>query len=186
MKHWISHLPALALAGMLFLGFAAPALAENLGPGGGTRVIVGDQVVGAYRLWVTTSPEPAQVGIVTLDVRVSDPNSGQKVTDADIQVVLTNADTGDRLAQAVTHHDAGNPIDYAAHLDVPAAGSWSGELRVSGAAGSSQVSFVTPVLAPRSSSTLVVIGIPFLALLLILGGVWYWRAQAAARAAGLA
>ena len=52
---------------------AGAARAENLGPGGGTRIVIGDQVVGPYLLLVTTSPEPAQVGLVTVVVRVSDP-----------------------------------------------------------------------------------------------------------------
>ncbi|HEX9116383.1 MAG TPA: FixH family protein [Anaerolineae bacterium] len=161
----------------------APALAENLGPGGGSRVITGDQIVGPSRVWLTISPEPAQVGTLTFDVRLTDPQSGKRITDADIRVTLTNPDDGSKLTHAVTHHDAGNPIDYAAHVDVPSAGSWSGVLQVSGAAGSAQIEFVEPVLSPRSSSTLVVIGLPFLALLCLLAGVWYWRGHAAGRAA---
>ena len=141
-------------------------------------MIVGDQVSGPYRLWVTASPEPAQVGRVTFAVRVTDPQTNQKVTDADIQVELRNPEDNTVLSKAATHHDSGNPIDYAAHIEVPTAGSWSGVLRVKGAAGTTQVEFVDRVLSPRSSSTLVVLGLPFLALLGILGGIWYWRAAA--------
>jgi hypothetical protein len=165
----------LALALALF-GAAQTGRAENLGPGGGTRVVVGDQVIGPYSLWVTTSPEPAQVGMLTIDVRVSDPASGKKITDATIDVELVNPEDGTRLTGAVTHKDAGNPIDYAAHIQMPAAGSWNGTLRINGSAGQATVTFTQRVLEPRSSSTLVVLGLPFLVMLLGLGGVWYWRA----------
>ena len=56
---------------------------------GGTRVIVGDQVVGAYQIWLTTSPEPAQVGTLTIDVRLTDPRTGQKEANATIDLQLT-------------------------------------------------------------------------------------------------
>ncbi len=171
-------LPALLL---LFISAAllAPVTsseAENLGPGGGARVVVGDQVVGPYRLWVTTSPEPAQVGVLTIDVRISDPATGKKITDATIDVELVNPEDGARLTGAATHKDAGNPIDYAAHIQMPTAGSWSGTLRIAGPSGPATVTFTQRVLEPRSTSTLVVLGLPFLVVLLGAGGLWYWRA----------
>jgi hypothetical protein len=161
---------------MSFLATVLPANAENLGPGGGTRVVVGDQIVGPYRLWVTTSPEPAQTGLLTILVRVTDPNTGKKITDGvTIEVALVNPEDGTRLTGAATHHDAGNPVDYVAHFQMPAAGSWSGSIHINGPAGPADVTFVARVLSPRSSSTLVLMGLPFLAVVAFLGGAWYWR-----------
>jgi hypothetical protein len=162
----------LALA--VLLAFV-PASAENLGPGGGTRIVIGDQVVGPYRLLVTVSPEPAQVGTVTFVIRVTDPSSGSRVEDADIMVTLLNGDTGARVESRATHASAGNPLDYAAHLVMDQPGSWSGTVRVSSPAGSADVTFVQRVLAPRRTSTLVLMALPFLLVLGGLGGLWLAR-----------
>ena len=113
----------------------AYAHAENLGPGGGTRVIAGDEFVGPYRILFTSSPEPAQIGKVTFLVRLSDPKTDEKVRDAEIIVELTHSETGATLSQAATHADAGNPTDYVAHVQVDQTGQWQGVLRVSGPPG---------------------------------------------------
>ena len=102
----------------LFAGLPPATHAENLGPGGGSRIIVGDEVVGPYRLLVTTTPEPAQVGTVTFVVRISDPSSDEKVLDADVAVELVHTENGIRLTGDATHNNAGNPIDYAAHMQI--------------------------------------------------------------------
>jgi hypothetical protein len=159
---------ALAALGAL----PSPALASNLGPGGGQRVIVGDQVVGAYRLWVTVAPDPAQVGQITIVVRVYDIRSGAQVNDPTIAVKLVNPADGTVLNTAATHRDAGNAIDFADHIDIPSAGTWDVAMHVSGPAGTSDVSFVEPVLAPRSASTLLYVGLPFLAALVFFGISW--------------
>jgi len=151
------------------------AYAENLGPGGGTRIIVGDEVVGPYRLLFTTSPEPAQVGTVTFVVRVSDPQTDAKVRDADVIVELVNGETGTRLTHAATHFDSGNLVDYAAHIQIDQAGQWSGTLRVRGSAGTAETTFIEPVLPQRQVGTLIVVGIPFVVLLGVLGGLWLAR-----------
>jgi hypothetical protein len=174
----LARLRSLVWAALLVSLLAAvlPADAENLGPGGGTRVIVGDQIVGPYRLWVTTSPEPAQTGLLTILVRVTDPNTGKKITDGiTIDVALANPEDGTRLTGAATHHDSGNSVDYVAHFQMPSAGSWSGSMHISGPSGPADVTFVTRVLSARSYDTLVLMGLPFLAVIAFLGGVWYWR-----------
>jgi len=103
-------LGAVWVAGMLAVAPPA-ARAENLGPGGGTRIIVGDEIVGPYRLLVTVAPEPAQVGVVTFVVRISDPASDEKVRDADVTVELVHSEDGTILTEAATHQSSGNPID---------------------------------------------------------------------------
>lgn len=160
------------------------ARAENLGPGGGTRVIVGDQLVGPYRLFITSSPEPTQVGMVTFVVRITDPATGEKVRDAEVTVTLTLAGSDQILVQPATHGDAGNPVDYAAHVTIEQPGSWAGVIRISGSAGSVEVPFVQRVLSPRGGSTLLLVSLPFLIVLAVLGGVWYARAVARPQHAG--
>ncbi len=150
--------------------------AENLGPGGGTRVIAGDEVAGPYRLYVTASPEPAQIGPVTIVVRVSDIQSGEKVKDAQVRVELALPADGLRLERAATHEDAASPIDYAAHIPVAQAGQYDGVIRVSATQGVAELRFTQRVLPPRTTSTLLILALPFVAGLLILGGLWYFRA----------
>jgi hypothetical protein len=163
------------------LFFPALTHAENLGPGGGTRIIVGDDVVGPYRLLFTASPEPAQAGQVTFVVRVSDPQSDEKVRDAEVALELTNPETGLKLAGAVTHANSGNPIDYAAHVMIEQPGQWNGTLRVRGPAGTAEVPFMQRVLPKRQLSILIAVGLPFLVILGLLGGLWFARSGARQR-----
>ena len=170
--------PALLLLALLLTLAPLPAAAENLGPGGGTRVIVGDEAVGPYRLLVTASPEPAQVGPVTFAVRISDGKSGEKIKDAEVQIVLALAGTDVRLEIAATHADAGNPVDYAAHVQLDRPGQYEGVVRVIAAQGPVELPFTQRVLAPRTTSTLLVLALPFVAALLALGGLWFYRTTA--------
>jgi hypothetical protein len=166
------------LLAALFLAalFLAPrTYAENLGPGGGTRVIVGDEIVGPYRILFTASPEPAQVGMVTFVVRLSDPKTDEKVRDAEITVELTHSETGATLSQAATHANAGNPTDYAAHIQIDQTGQWQGILRVRGSAGTAEAPFMQRVVPKRQLSTLVLAGVPFLVILGLMAGLWFVR-----------
>jgi len=165
-------LGALLLA---FLLLAPRAHAENLGPGGGTRVIVGDEIVGPYRMLFTSSPEPAQVGNVTFVVRLSDPRTDEKVREAEVIVDLTHGETGTTLSQTATHADAGNPTDYAAHIQIDRPGQWQGVLRVRGPAGAAEMPFMQRVASRRQLSTLVLAGIPFLVILGLMAGLLYVR-----------
>lgn len=156
---------------------AAPSVvrAENLGPGGGTRIIVGDEVVGPYRLLVTVAPEPAQVGIVTFVIRISDPASSEKVRDADVIVELVHSEDRTVLTGAATHDNAGNPIDYAAHMLIEKPGTYNTRIRITGPAGLAEVPFTQRVVARRGLGTLLLIGLPFVVLLGILAGIWFGR-----------
>ncbi len=166
---------ALVIITMLLTLSALPTHAENLGPGGGTRIITGDEVVGPYRLLITAAPEPAQVGTLTIVVRVNDANTGRRVDDATIQVELTQGASGLRLTEAATHANAGNEIDYAAHFAVDQPGTWDGQVRVAGPAGMAEVSFVQRVQAQRQVGVLIAAGIPFIVILGVLAGLWLVR-----------
>jgi hypothetical protein len=163
---------ALLLAALLL---APQAQAENLGPGGGTRVIAGDESIGPYRVLFTSSPEPAQVGKVTLVVRLSDPKTGEKIRDAEALIELTHSETGATLSQAATHANAGNPTDYAAHFQLDQPGQWEGILRVRGSAGSAELPFMQRISPKRQISTLVIAGAPFLVVLGLLAALWFAR-----------
>ena len=168
----------LVIVVLLFGGFASAgvARAENLGPGGGTRIIVGDQVVGPYRLYITASPEPAYVGKLTFVVRISEPAGDQKVLDADVLVELTHSEDGAKLTGKATHEDAGNPIDYAAHIPVERTGMYNGVIRISGPDGDAEVAFLQQVVPKRGLSGIIIAGFPFVIVLALLGGLWYARA----------
>jgi len=166
-------LTALLLASLLV---APQAHAENLGPGGGTRVIVGDESVGPYRLLLTSSPEPAQVGKVSFLVRLSDPTTDAKIRDAEVVIILKHSETGTILSQAATHADAGNPTDYVAHVQLDQPGQWEGVLQVTGPAGSAELPFMLRITPKRQLSTLILAGAPFLVVLGLLVGLWFARA----------
>jgi hypothetical protein len=138
-------------------------------------IIVGDQIVGPYRLYITVSPEPAYVGTLTFVVRVSDPDTDRKVLDADISVELTHSEDGELFTGQATHKDAGNPIDYAAHIPVERTGAYDGLIRISGPAGAAEVTFLQQVAPKRGLSGILIAGFPFLVLLALLGGIWYAR-----------
>lgn len=165
----------IALAMLLVAGMPYLAAAENLGPGGGTRVITGDELVGPYRLFITASPEPAQVGQITFVVRITDPQSGDKIKDAVVHVGLKLPDGGTGFDQVASHQDAGNPIDYAAHIGIDQPGQYEGIVRIQAANGLAEVKFTQRVLAPRATSTLFILALPFAAALIVLGGFWYLR-----------
>jgi hypothetical protein len=148
------------------------ARAENLGPGSGTRIIAGDEVIGPYRLLVTVAPEPAQVGVVTFVVRISDPASDEKVRDAEVSVELVHSEDGSVLTGVATHDGSGNPIDYAAHMQIEKPGVYNATIRITGPAGPAEVAFTQRVVARRSFGKLLLIGLPFVVVLGILASVW--------------
>lgn len=163
-----------ALALLLIILTARAAAAENLGPGG-SRVIVGDEVMGSYRLLITSSPNPATTGTVTFVVRVTDPQSSVTVKDAQVEVELTNGSAA--IRQAATHENAGNPVDYAAHIEIQQEGAWNGIVRVTGPAGASEATFLQQVTAPRTMSTVILVGIPFAAILVVFVALWMARSR---------
>jgi len=168
-------LRALCVSVVISLLLASQVHAENLGPGGGTRVIAGDESIGPYRVLFTSSPEPAQVGKVTLVVRLSDPKTGEKIRDAEAVIELKHSETGATHSQAATHADAGNPTDYAAHFQLDQPGQWEGILRVNGPAGSAELPFMQRISPKRQLSTLILAGVPFLVVLGLMAGLWFAR-----------
>jgi hypothetical protein len=169
MRYWF------LLTVLLLCLLAVPAQAENLGPGGGARIIIGDQPIGPYRVLMMASPEPAPSGPVTFVVRISDSVTGEKVRNAQVTVTLTHSQTGAILTETATHDNAGNPLDYAAHIELAQDGVWNGVLRVAGPAGPAETAFTQRIVAPRGVGTVIIVGVPFLVVLVGLAGFWYFR-----------
>ena len=138
-------------------------------------MIAGDEIHGPFRLFITSSPAPAQVGSVTFAVRVTDAQSGATVKDADVRVTLARPDSDAQWEAIATHQDAGSPVDYAAHITIDQAGQYNGVIRVRAAAGQAEIAFVQPVLAPRSTTTLLIVALPFVAAFGILAALWLLR-----------
>jgi hypothetical protein len=173
LKHRLA--PALLLVVVCATALAPPARAENLGPGGGVRIAISDRVFGPYRLLVTTAPEPAYIGQVTFMVRVNDVKTGQEVRDAQVHLQLVTG-SGPVITADATHKDAGNPVDYVAHVQLTEPGAWEVTVRIDGRQGRAQAVFTQRVSAPRQGTTLIAIALPFVVVLGILGGAWWARA----------
>lgn len=175
MRVWRILALGLFLAGALLWGRFDWVRAENFGPGGGSRILAGDQVIGPYQILATVAPEPAQIGTLTFAVRVSDPATGEKLRDVQVTVRLAHGESKTELIGEATHKDAGNAVDYVGHMVVEQAGTWNGTLTITGAAGKAELPFVQRVAAPRGFSTVILVGIPFAVVLAVLGGYWYLR-----------
>jgi hypothetical protein len=164
---------ALTAACLALLALPYAAGASNTGPGG-ARIWVGDEVIGPYRLLVSSGPEPATVGTLTIVARVSDPQTGAAVKDATVTAQLVGED-GTQLAAELTHQDSSNPVDYAAHIQIDKAQSWEVSINVAGTAGAAQAHFTQPVFAPRTGGTLLAVGLPFLVILGVLAFLFLRR-----------
>lgn len=167
----------------LLLSIAQPAGAS--GPGtGGRRIQLDDEPAGPFRLRVVTSPTPPVVENLYVEVKVLESASGMTVTDAQVLAWAHPAEGENPRIEAQASHDiAPIPTEYAAHLPVPEAGMWRVHVRVSGAQGSGEVSFLQRVNTPTSLGWFIAIGVP-LGGLALLGAFFFWlqRSQGGAKA----
>lgn len=158
------------LAAVLAIQYAA---AE--GPGTGGRAIrLADEPAGPYLLRVVTSPTPPRIGSLFLEVRVSAADTGQVLTDVEVTTSAIPTESPEPALEAIaTHGFAPNPIEYAAHLPVTSAGVWEIRVRVQGALGAGEASFLQRIsgsatLGVGLSLALPVAGIAGLVLVFIL------------------
>ncbi len=150
------------------------------GPGtGGRRVMLQDESAGPYLLRVVTSPTPPRVGDLYVEVRVTDPQTGDVLTDLDVytQAAPTEGDAAPVEVQAT--HDIGPiPTEYAAHLPVDAAGVWRVTVDVQGPQGTGQVEFLTRVSGSLALGAVISVGLPIAGLaLLMLVFLWLQRSS---------
>ncbi len=113
----------------------------------GGVVQVADQVVGPYRVTVTTSPNPLRTGIADVSAIVLE-GVDQLVPDADVRVqAAPAARPADVAGYPATHANATNKQYYAANVRVPDAGRWLFTIQVQGPQGGGEVHFSADVSA---------------------------------------
>ncbi|MEM7347674.1 MAG: hypothetical protein AAF485_25855 [Chloroflexota bacterium] len=166
---------------IVLIGIAQPVLA--IGPGtGGSKIRVDNRESGPFILLVATSPLP-----VTLDqemsvwVRVTDIKSNVALRDPVVMIEATHRETKAVLTAEATHKNSGNPHDYVAHLPVEQTGPWDVKVLVEDKLGDTEVAFTESVSRGQTSTILIVLGIPFLALALF-AWAYLWRRAGQAQA----
>lgn len=160
-----------ALVGIALL-FGLPSEGSAEGPGtGGRRVILQDEMAGPYRVRVVTSPTPPRVETLYVEVRVTDPESGEALTDVSVQTMAEDTEGQSATVTAQASHDiAPIPTEYAAHLPVSSTGVWRITIQIDGPEGQGEVSFLTRVSGSATLGVAISVGLPIagLALLVVL------------------
>ena len=163
---------------LLFLLLIQPLLAS--GPGtGGSKIRIDNEPAGPFVLLVATSPLPITVGQMSVWVRVMDTNGENALRDAVVKIEATPAGGGDLVTGAATHQNAGNEIDYVAHLDVERTGDWNVKVMIEDDLGQAEVAFTETVAGGLSAGLIVGLAVPFVFLLIVVG-VYLWRRSASA------
>lgn len=167
-------LPAI-VAGLLCL---LPVATLASGPGtGGSRIQIDNEPAGPYVLLVATSPLPITVGQMNVWVRVMDSEGETALRDAVVKVEATPAGGGEAVTAPATHQNAGNAIDYVAHLAVQRGGDWNVKVTIEDELGQAEVAFTETVTSGVSLGLIIGLGVPFVVLLAIVG-VFLWRRSA--------
>lgn len=166
---------------LLFLVLTQPLFAS--GPGtGGSKIQVDNKAVGPFVLLVATSPLPITVGQMSVWVRVMDTDGQKALRDAVVKIEATPAGGGDLVTGTATHQNAGNEIDYVAHLEVERTGNWNVKVVVEDDLGQGEVAFTETVASRLSIGLIVGMAVPFFFLMIVVG-VYLWRRSASAGAA---
>lgn len=165
------------LAILLFLYTLAPIWtdASASGPGvGGRRIRLEDVEAGPYLVRAVTSPTPPTVENLYVEVRVTNAESGQVLTDLDVFVEAISLESdAPGLSEIAVHDIAPIPTEYAAHLPVTATGLWEIRIEIQGPEGAGNATFIERVQNPPNLSWLIAIGAP-IAGLVLLGVIFFW------------
>lgn len=165
---------------MITLLLLLPPLTLASGPGtGGSKIRIDNEAAGPFVLLVATSPLPITVGQMSVWVRVMDTNGQKALRDAVVKIEATPAGGGDLVTGVATHQNAGNEIDYVAHLDVERTGSWDVKVMVEDDLGQAEVTFTETVAGGLSTGLIVGLAVPFVFLMIVVG-VFMWRRSASA------
>jgi len=159
-------------ATLIFLSLLllCPKNAAADGPGsGGRRIRIDGEAVDGYLIRVVTSPTPALVNNLYLEVRLTDAVSGEIITDAIVWITAISGD--DSVDVQAKHDNAPNPDEYGAHIPIPYAEVW--KIKITIDQGKADISFLERVSNPNSVGTIIAVGAP-IAGLLILGILFYW------------
>jgi hypothetical protein len=149
------------------------------GPGeGGTQVRIDNERVGPYFLLVATGPHPLAAGPMNVWVRVLDANKNQIRADAIVTVEATPRRGGSTHTAPATHENAGNDSNYLAHVQIDRSGEWDVTVYVQDQPGSVNISFMETVAGGSNLTVLIILAIPFVALVIGVG-FYMWRRSAA-------
>lgn len=161
------------LALLLGLLLVKPAAAE--GPGtGGRRVMLDEEPAGPYLLRVVTSPTPPRVENLYVEIRVTDAESGEIITDAEVWARAEPTEGQAAPVESKASHDiAPIPSEYAAHLPVSSTGVWRVSVTIDGEQGPAEASFLTRISGSTAVGSIVAVGLPIVGLLL-LAAVFFW------------
>jgi len=133
-----------------FCSFAAAAVLLAAGsevPADGGLVRVSEPS-GPFRVTLFTSPTPMRAGPVDVSVMVQDRETGRPVLDARVALEWVAVRGDRRLRIEATRDQAMNKLLYAALPELPLAGAWELQARVSRASERGEVSCRIDVLPP--------------------------------------
>lgn len=149
----------------LLLAVAMPLRAAAEGPGTGGRAIrMEDEPAGPYLLRVVTSPTPPRVGSLFLEIRVA-AATGEVLTEVEVLTTANPTEGSEPPLEVVATHDfAPNPVEYAAHLPVTAAGVWEIGVQVSGELGIGETSFLQRVSSSAALGAGLSLALPVVAI----------------------
>lgn len=123
------------------LAISAPAAAH----GGGKQQVAGE-VLGPFRVYVWTSPEPWRVGQAHTTIAVTRLLEGQEETPATgVQVFVTYTHEGQSERVAALEQTGAQTGFYEADGTVATAGEWQVTVEVAGTEGGGKVSFAEAV-----------------------------------------
>ncbi|MCE7980953.1 MAG: hypothetical protein DYG89_07150 [Caldilinea sp. CFX5] len=147
--------------------------------GGGVPRLT-DEVVGPYRVFAWTQPDPLRVGDIHLSIGVvaAAKNAGgldEAVTDATVTVYLapTTGEMAPIQVAALLQEQLGSYY-YEADATLPTTGEWRFTIEVSGTAGNGSVAFVSEVLAARQINWYLIVAAGLL-LIALLGLIGLWN-----------
>ena len=109
---------------------------------------------GDYRISVFTSPDPLRAGPIDISVLLQDAETGNAITNAQINVsLIPSSGRGGTIHAVATNDAATNKLLSAALVELPEPGLWDVEIACLAEHGPAQVQFTIDA-APRSAGWL--------------------------------
>ncbi len=106
---------------------------------------------GPFEVTLFGSPTPLRVGSADLSVMVQKTADSSSVSDAEVNVHLKRSEPGNivEVIAPATHAKATNKLLYAAHVHLPAAGTWRVDVEVAAAGSTASASGQVTVQPPE-------------------------------------
>ena len=111
------------------------------------------QQTGPLIVSVFSSPDTLRVGPADISVMVQKSSDKSSVLNATVKVHLSHTTAGDisEVFAPATHKNATNKLLYAAHVNLPVAGSWKLAADIESSAGSSEIASASQCPATTAS-----------------------------------